>query len=89
VPSDLEDDVLMAFLKLSRKVESMKKRDALINVVWGDVDRLVRALQKDPVLAKALERELLQLQGSVVRVLDFDAEHAGGADAGVGDDASG
>ena len=72
--SDLEDDVLMAFLALSRQMDQMKKRNLLVEVVWKDLDKLVRSLLREPVAAKAFERELLTLKESIVAVLTFDED---------------
>jgi hypothetical protein len=72
--SDLEDDVLMAFLALSRQMEQMKQRNLLVEVVWKDLDKLVRALLREPTTARAFQRELLVLKDSIVAVLTFDED---------------
>lgn len=74
--SDLEDDVLMAFLALSRQMEQMKERNLLIEEVWKDLDSLVRSLlQTDPEITNLFGRELGVLRKSVEAVLTFDEDH--------------
>jgi len=73
--SDLEDDVLMAFLALSRQMDQMMQRNLLIEEVWKDLHLLVQELLKWPAVAKVVEPELTGLKKSVVAVLTFDEEH--------------
>ncbi len=83
--SDLEDDVLMQLINVSKEMEKTKlslqqatSRMALLNLVWRDLDRLLKGVLRDPALAKELRPELDQLKSSVVAVLDFDAKHKEG-----------
>ena len=76
--SDLEDDVLMQLIETAKRLDRLQGRADLIEVVWKALDKLVRALLKDPMTAKAFERELLSLRKSVEAVLTFDNEHSGG-----------
>jgi hypothetical protein len=77
--SDLEDDVLMQMLALSRQMETSKLRMSLLNLVWRDLDQLLKGVLREPALARELELELDQLKKSVVAVLEFDAKHKDGA----------
>lgn len=75
MPSELEDDVLMAYLSLFREMETLKERNALIEEVWKALDLMVRSMLKDPILSKALEPQLKNLRNVVEAVLTYDAEH--------------
>ena len=86
--SDLEDDVLMQLIEKAKEMESLKlsvaqlkSRAALLNLVWRDLDRLLKGMLRDPALAKELEQELAQLKSSVVAVLEFDQKNRGGPNA--------
>lgn len=79
--SDLEDDILMAFIKQGRQIESMKERNELLDEVWSNLDRVLRKILLQPELVKIAEKELQQLKDSVVAVLDFDAKHKDGPNA--------
>ncbi len=77
--SDLEDDVLMQLIEMSKKAAHYKEgldkvleRDRLLTRVWKDLDQVLRAILRDPKLAKFLDMELAQLKKSVVAVLDYD-----------------
>ena len=73
--SDLEDDVLMAFLSQKKELERFKKRSALVESVWKSLDHLVRRMLKDPVLVKELEPQLKELRKAVEAVLTFDEKN--------------
>ena len=84
--SDLEDDVLMQLIDASKEMETVKlslqqakSRMSLLNLVWRDLDRLLKGVLREPALAKELETELDQLKKSVVAVLEFDAKHKEGS----------
>lgn len=79
--SDLEDDVLMAFLSKSRENEVLKERGLLVHQVWVDLDKMLKVLLTRPYLAKAVEPELNELKKSVQKVLAFDAKHKDGPTA--------
>ena len=82
--SDLEDDILMAYLKSARELEGLKERGKLTDAVWSDLDRLLKRMLKEPGATTLFETELLQLKKSVVAVLTYDAEHSDGTTAGGG-----
>lgn len=74
--SDLEEDVLMQLIEVSKRLNFYKERADLLEEVWMNLDRLLRAMALNPTLMKRIEPELDQLKKSVVAVLDYDKERA-------------
>jgi hypothetical protein len=85
MPSDLEDDVLMQLIDTAKELDQVKTRTAkqiahlklradLIENVWKELDRLTKAMVRNPETVMLYERELRALKEAVVAVLTFDEQ---------------
>ena len=85
---DLEDDVLMAYIAQGKRMALLRERMAQMDRVWMDLDRLVKAILREPVIGRALESELMALRSSVEAVLTYDEIHRESPDASDSGDAA-
>ena len=69
--SDLEDDLLMAYIKQGKEMLRLKERERLMMAAWDALDQLLRKV--DPWMINQ-PKEVASLKAAIEAVLTFDAE---------------